>query len=209
MNYYYDVVLNFLEEQIEFYEWENTDAIEYIKKIPLYQVTAETFKDFYTSDVVVSEDFLKDIENKTTKKNGKLKYACILADKNNACAYEFSEGGNVITRSALVLSDELSLLEYIYTIPTKELTYRVNEERKPRKELRISTKIKNVIGMEVDKLYKEKYLDKLEFIYIEWFGKKENNIEKIYKEIKQKLKSDIDKEALRIYELIKLSYNNV
>ena len=43
MNYYYDVVLNFLEEPILFYEWAEQDSIEYIKKIPLYQVTTEVF----------------------------------------------------------------------------------------------------------------------------------------------------------------------
>lgn len=32
MNYYYDVLLNFLDTNIYFYEWDSLDNIEYYKK---------------------------------------------------------------------------------------------------------------------------------------------------------------------------------
>ena len=38
MNYYYDVLLNFLDTNIYFYEWDSLDNIEYYKRVPLIQV---------------------------------------------------------------------------------------------------------------------------------------------------------------------------
>lgn len=209
MNYYYDVVLNFLENSYLFYEWDELDNIEYIKKIPLFQVDSQTFHDFFEFKVKVDSEFLEEIENKTIKKNGKLKYACLLADKNNAYAYEFDESGFVITRSSLVLNDELSLIDYIYTVQTREIKYEKFEKLKSNKETRISSKIKKFINLEIEKLYQEKNEDKLKFLYLEWFNKKENNIDKIYKEMVNKLKKEISEEEISIYNIIKLSYNNV
>ena len=42
MNYYYDIVLNLNEELYEFYEWEENDSIDFIKKIPLFRVSTKT-----------------------------------------------------------------------------------------------------------------------------------------------------------------------
>lgn len=209
MNYYYDIVLNFLDDNTLFYEWDELDNIEYIKKIPLFHVKSSVFDDFYNYNVKVNDDFLKDIENKTNTKNGKLLYSCILADKNNAFAYEFDKNGNVITRSSLVLADELNLLDYLYTVSVKDLEYVKKDKIKANKELRMCSKIKKFIKLEVDKLYKEDKLDKLKYLYLEWFNKKENNKDKMYKEMKNKLKKDINEEEIKIYNIIKLSYNNV
>ena len=47
MYYYYDVLLNFgsEEEVYEFYEWDNEDTIEFVKKIPLFRVSTQTLLD--------------------------------------------------------------------------------------------------------------------------------------------------------------------
>lgn len=209
MNYYYDIVLNFLEDNFFFYEWEDTDNIEYIKKIPLFQVRKEVFNDFFSNKVIVEKSFLDSIENKTIKKDGKLLYACLIANKNNVYAYEFNESGEVISRSALVLCDELSILEYLYTIPLKEIDYKIIESININKDIRFSSKIKLFINTEIEKLYNDNNIDKLKFLYLEWFYKKEDNKDIIYKNMKNKLNKEINEEELKIYNLIKLSYNNV
>lgn len=209
MNYYYDLVLNFLEDKYLFYDWDELDNIEYIKKIPLYQVTSKTFNDFYTNNLQVDKSFLSEIENKTIKRDEKLKYACILADKNSAFAYEFDDEGNIITRSSLVLTDELSLLDYLYTVAIKDIKYTIKEKVNSNEEIRKVAKIRKFINMEIDKLYQEQSIDKLKFLYLEWFDKKEDNLDKIYKVMKNKLKKDIGKKEEKICNIIKLSYNNV
>lgn len=209
MNYYYDIKLNFLEDNVLYYEWDELDNIEYIKKIPLFQVSSQTFNDFYGYNIKVTKEFLKEIENKTLKMSGKLKYACILADKNSAFAYEFADNGKIISRSSLTLKDELSLLEYLYTISPKEITYEKENSLIISEETRLGKKIKHFINIEIDLLYKEKSFEKLEFLYLEWFNKKEKSMNKIYKNMKNRLKKEIDEKELHIYNLIKLSYNNV
>ena len=42
MNYIYDVVLNFQDELIEFYEWSSEDTIDHIKRIPINQLKTTT-----------------------------------------------------------------------------------------------------------------------------------------------------------------------
>ena len=61
MNYYYDVLLNFLDTNIYFYEWDNLDNIEYYKRVPLIQVNSKTLKDFINNNIVVEKEFLDTI----------------------------------------------------------------------------------------------------------------------------------------------------
>ena len=42
MDYYYDVLLNFQDNYYMFYEWDEDDTIEYVKKIPLIHVDSKT-----------------------------------------------------------------------------------------------------------------------------------------------------------------------
>ena len=100
MNYYYDIILNFLDSNYLFYDWLEQDTLEYIKKIPLYQVTSKKFKEIYAYEGKISLEFLEEIKDKTISKNKKLKYACLIADKNNALALEFNDEGLVIVISS-------------------------------------------------------------------------------------------------------------
>ena len=47
MYYYYDVLLNFGEDEnlYEFYEWEEKDQVDFVKKIPIFRVSTECLKD--------------------------------------------------------------------------------------------------------------------------------------------------------------------
>ena len=80
MNYYYDIILNWGENKAyEFYEWNDTDYLELIKKIPLIKIKTKTFLDFISKNFKVNKDFLDMIKDKTlvsTKKNlGRIEYA--------------------------------------------------------------------------------------------------------------------------------------
>ena len=41
MTYIYDILLNFKDELIEFYDWNKNDNIIHIRKIPLLKITAD------------------------------------------------------------------------------------------------------------------------------------------------------------------------
>ncbi len=209
MNYFYDITLNFLDENYLFYEWLEYDNLEYIKKIPLYQVNTKTFKDLYQNKCRVDEEFLKEIKNKTIKKKGKITYAALIADKNNVSAFEFLDDGTIIARSSLNLRDELSILEYIYTTVYKDIKYEIIEPLPIQKEIRLCTKIKKFILVEINKLYHDKNINKLKYLYLEWFKETSDNIDKIYQDMQNSLEKEINETTVHIYDLIKLSYNNV
>ena len=66
MNYYYDIILNWTEDKAyDFYEWNDYDYLELIKKIPLIKIKHKAFLDFATSNIKVDESFLEMIEDKT------------------------------------------------------------------------------------------------------------------------------------------------
>lgn len=209
MNFYYDITLDFLENNYPFYEVCENDSFSYIKKIPLFQITSKVLKELVLNKVKVSNDFLKIIENKTHTEKGIIKYACILADKNNALAFIFDDEGISINYSALSLNDELNLLEVIYTIKNIDLEYEVIEKKKTNNDLRKEMNMRSIINQEIDKLYQEKNKSKLQFLYLEWFNNYEEDVTKIYQKMKKQIQEQLGNKEENIFHIIEISYNNV
>ena len=209
MNYYYDIVLNFQEDNYMFYEWEEEDNIDIIKKIPIFQINLKTFKDLINNEIKVDTEFLDIINNKTELKNKTLKYVALFVSKNGAIALEFNETGQSIYRSFLQVDDELGAIETIFTIPVYKLNYEITKKIIFNKNLRKEDNIKIFIKKEIDFLYQNKEIDKLKYLYNEWFLKDNDDIIKIYKEMNKKLQDKLSDREIIIYNLIRLSYNNV
>ena len=209
MNYYYDIVLNFQEKNYMFYEWEEEDSIDIIKKIPIFQVNIKTFKDLINNEIKVDLEFLKSIENKTELKNKTLKYVALFASKNGSIALEFNNEGKSIYRSFLQVDDELGAIEMLFTLPVYKLNYTILKKISISKNLRKEDNIKNFIKKEIDLLYNKKEIDKLKYLYNEWFLKDNDDILKIYNEMNKKLQDKLSDREITIYNLIRLSYNNV
>ena len=209
MNFYYDIALDFLENNYLFYDVAKTDKFWSIKKIPLFQVSSKTRQDFNLNKIQVDATFLKMIENKTVTATGKIKYAAILADKNSAEAYLFNDEGVVTHYSPLALVDEINLLEVIYTIKNIEINYEIKGKNKINPELRQEKYLQNLIKEEIIKLYHQKNLLKLQFLYLEWFDILETNIDVIYNKMLAALNEKIDAQAEKIGKIIEMSYNHV
>lgn len=209
MNYFYDIKVNFDDEQLyEFYEWQKKDNIERIKKIPLNLVSSKTMKDFLSYNIVVEKSFLEKIINKTENYNGeKIKYASIFADSKTSLVVEFNEEGKSMFKSKLLLNDDLNIIEIVHNLNKTILKYSIEKQKKVlRTTLRQETEIKKVLNLEIDTLYEKKDVLKLKYLYYEWLNEKNNDIDKIYKILKEKLKEDLTKRTFEIYEIIKLSY---
>lgn len=210
MNYYYDVLLNFQDNYYMFYEWDENDFIEYIKKIPLIHIDNKVFIDLYTKIVKFDLDFLKLIKNKTKLKHNKyLKYSAIFSDGKNSIALELNDDGLVINKSSLILEDELNINEFMYSISITDLNYQIISESKINKETRQELLIKKVLRLEVEGMYNNKEYSKLKYIYLEWFNELLDNPLIMYKNMLDKIDSDLTEKEYRIYKLIKMSYNNV
>lgn len=209
MNYYYDVVLNFFDINMLFYEWNKFDNLELYKRVPIIQVNSKTLNDFINNNVVVDENFLEMIKDKAKKKGDCPSYIAIFADRNGSIALEFDENGNSLYRSFLDIDDDLNISEFLYTVDIMKVSYEIKDEIKYNDCLRMEDEIKLLIKTEINSLHKKKDFVKLKYLYMEWFNKVPYDNEKIYDYMINKLNDKVGIEEKRIYDLIKLSYNKV
>ncbi len=210
MDYYYDILLNFQDSYCMFYEWDESDNLEFIKKIPLIHVDQKTFINFYSKVVKVTKEFLTTIENKTKLKQNKyLKYTALFSDGKNSLALEFNDDGLEINKSSLILDDELNINEFIYNINIKKIEYEIIDKEKCLLETRQEIKVKKVLKAEIIKIYENKEYSKLKYLYLEWFNELLEDINLMKDNMLNKLNSHLTDKEYSIYELIKLSYNNV
>ena len=210
MDYYYDILLNFQDNYYMFYEWEENDNIEFVKKIPIIRVDNKTLNDMIFNTIAVKKDYLKNILNKTKlKQNNTLKYAAIYSDGKNNVALEFNEKGVVVSKSSLFLDDEININEFMYSISLSKIDYEVIKKNKIIKETRQEIKVKKVLQTEIKSMYRNKNYSKLKYIYLEWFNKLIDDVDLMQKEMLNKLEENLTEKEYQIYEIIKLSYNNV
>ncbi len=207
MNYYYDLYLNFQENNTFFYDWEKDDTIEYYKKLPLFQVSTEVFEDILNNQIMVEKNFLDLIKTKTKSNN--YEYIALFGDKNSVIALKFDENGLNIDRSFLNLDDELNIIEIMYTVPTQKLIYREIKKIAYNESLRAEDRIKHIIKTEIESLNNKKEYFKLEYLFVEWFNTFPQNKESMIEIMKEKLNHTIGEKEINILNLIKLSYNVV
>lgn len=214
MNYYYDCLLNWNEQEAyEFYEWNDYDYLELIKKIPLVKVKHKVLLDFIQNSVKVDKEFLEMIKDKTLvsdKKNFKrIEYASLFTDTKNVIALEFNEEGLSISRSNLLIDDDLNILEVIYGIKETTFNYEIIKKIEMNQTLRQEKEAKKLILLEINNLYQNKEIDKLKYLYYEYKKENINDIDYIYEQIKSDLERKIDQDILKLYHIIKLSYHKV
>ena len=214
MNYYYDCLLNWNEQEAyEFYEWNDYDYLELIKKIPLVKVKHKVLLDFIQNNVKVDKEFLEMIKDKTLvsdKKNFKrIEYASLFTDTKNVIALEFNEEGLSISRSNLLIDDDLNILEVIYGIKETTFDYEIIKKIEMNQTLIQEKEAKKLILLEINNLYQNKEIDKLKYLYYEYKKENINDIDYIYEQIKSDLERKIDQDILKLYHIIKLSYHKV
>ncbi len=214
MNYYYDCLLNWNEQEAyEFYEWNDYDYLELIKKIPLVKVKHKVLLDFIQNSVKVDKEFLEMIKDKTLvsdKKNFKrIEYASLFTDTKNVIALEFNEEGLSISRSNLLIDDDLNILEVIYGIKETTFNYEIIKKIEMNQTLRQEKEAKKLILLEINNLCQNKEIDKLKYLYYEYKKENINDIDYIYEQIKSDLERKIDQDILKLYHIIKLSYHKV
>lgn len=210
MNYYYDTLINLQDNYRYFYEWDKNDYIEGVKKIYIVCVNSNIYEDLFKNIICVSNTFLEKIYNKCKLKNGKIiPYICIFSDTKNACIIEFDSNGKSISKSSLLLEDELNVCELAYSIDKEFFDYEILEKEKNKEMTIQEEQIKKLIVLEIKKCVEEKNYSKLKFIFLEWFNYLEEDIDLIIDKINETLLKPLTEKEFEIYNIIKLSYNNV
>ena len=117
MVYVYDIVLNLNDELLEFFEWEDSDKIKYIKKVPLVK-TDDTFIYNLINNNIKLEDEEYEVMNIASRlSTTKMNYIVInKKDINNNLTREERRIKNVLLNEIKYLynNNKLDKLNYYY-----------------------------------------------------------------------------------------------
>ena len=209
MNYIYDLVLNWSDNKLfEFFEWDENDEIEYIKKIPVFKVC--NFNEIKDICFKVYDDFLKKIYFKTevygNKKVDTVEYCCIFCNEviDEAIAFEFDAKGECIYRSSINFFDIDDLYDCVkdsenIKLKYKELyKYNNNHNFLTRNEI----KKRNFILNEINNAFINNNGDKLRYLYYEFFGKLSDDFLSIKDKLVKYLTLDINIDIDKIYNCV-------
>lgn len=180
MNYIYDILLNFKDEFYDFYDWNNNDNIQHIRKIPIFKIESDDLINIKNNKIKLDISFLEKIENKTelfTNKGVKrIRYSCLFSDGESVIGINYIN--KKLKISSLLIDEEMDALEDIISMDNEEIRYKIEKinnsnELKTRKQL----EIENYLKKELFKIKDD--LEKLEYLYYECFNEKEHNKDKI------------------------------
>ncbi len=205
MVYIYDIILNFNDELLEFFEWEDNDNIKYIKRLPLIRVEDKLIKDVLENNILFNNILLDQIKEKTIYYDNNKKNYPVIVISNQDIAIAILVNNNSYKYSRLLLDEEYEVLNIASKLDITKVEYSIIEKKNINNNLtREERKIKSILSNEIDYLYNSNKLDKLNYYYYEYFNKINNNKEEVYKRLKDSLNT-INNNHLKLLEIVHLT----
>lgn len=212
MTYVYDLILNFNNDLLEFFEWEKSDDLLHIKRINLIKIKSSVYNEILDNEISFSSSFLGDIFNKCEyfeqKKVKNLPYAVLVTDSYRVMALLLNNEGKIIKYSSLLLDEEEDTLEISIRIPLVKLEYNIVKKKEKNNLTRKENNILKYIKKELHNCYQVKDISKLQYLYYEYSNKKNDDIDIIYNYLLKELSKDLNEKHYNLYNLIKLSYSS-
>lgn len=199
MQYYYDVLGNFSEYILKFYEWESNDDIVNIKKIPFIKISKEDMR------VLLSYSVILEMESIVRNSKDKTNYL-LFSTGCDALMVELNQEGKIIYYSSLLIEDELEVNELAHSMNTMKLKFKVLDKIKILSDYRQGEKAKNLIFHELKKIKDNDNKDECLYYYYEWFHVSTDDYDKAIKKMFLEIKKPFNKDMERIEKLIRLSY---
>ena len=211
MTYIYDVLLNFSDTEriVEFFEWNNNDSIDHIKRIPLIRISSNAFNELINNNIIVEKEFLDKIQDSTWmyKKTKNIEYAVLITDLNKVIAFEFNKEGKIIAKSGLLLDEEEEIIEESYDLKEENLNYKIESKINNNIFLtREEQKKQKYLLLELDNIVKENNKNKLNFLYHEIFLKDKLTFEEKYLKLKEDIEKNYTSKYNNLYEIVRLTY---
>lgn len=206
MNYIYDILINLQKNLYDFYEWNLSDDIMHVRKIPLIKINTNDLLKIKHNLIELKDESLKKISNRTevfTSHNVRIiKFLCLFSDDKEVLAVEFDNNGLKSRVSKLLIDEELEVIEVCEHIDITNIKYEIKEKRiienfKTRKELKIYDYI-------IRQLTEDNY-EKLKYLYFDCFDKEETDYEVIISDIKRGLNNNWKSLYEKIYKFLRLS----
>lgn len=193
-----NIKLNLLPRYYMFYDWLKNDNIKTYQKVSLYRVSNITFNDFINYNVKILDESIY-LENNPV----------IFSDSYSYVAIMFDKDGNSYLKSSLLLEDELKLSSKVDDLKLTKIIYSKSSEVENDNELRLNTEIKKIILKEINSLEKNNNIEKIKYLYYEWFNKNTDNLSLMIKNMKNKIDKEITSKEIYIYGLIQKCYRTV
>lgn len=212
MIYIYDLLLNFqdVNRLVEFFEWSDQDILEHVKKIPLFRIKSIDMDNICFGNIKIDSSILEKIKKKTLlyKKKKTITYATLFCDLNRVIAVEFSNKGEIIAKSCLLLDEEMEVLDNCKDLEEEVLNYKVTNKKEEISFLTRKEEFQQrYLLQEIKTLVDRKDEDKLIYLYEEIFGKDNISILNKYNRLIEKLKNHFDNNCKKLYEVVRLSYS--
>ena len=198
MNYIYDILVNFNSNPYDVFEWNKSDKITHIKKIPLIKLNSIDLNNFINKKVKLDNELKDKIYKKTEMYDKKIiDYAFIGTDGKIAVAFKLEK--NKLKFSQLFSDEEMEVLDFSYNMKFSKIKYDIIGKNKINYlKTRNEEKMKLYIYKQLSNITN---LDKIKFIYLECFGKTSlNPLSDIYK----KLENDFENSYIKIYDVLKM-----
>ena len=195
MTYIYDVTLNFNEVLYDFFEWNNSDNLIHVRKIPIFKVSNDTFLNMLMYEVQISDDILNKIKDKTNTYGKKTKSftSCLIRNEDNIIALKFDENGISKLVSSIIIEEELDILEIRVNL-TKSFEYKTLNRRNFLTSTRYDSVNRTYLQKQINSLNIDNDREKIKYLYFEYFGKYINDEKTALNKLKK--------------EIIKDNYNN-
>lgn len=212
MNYVYDLLINLNVSDYKFYEWKDTDTIEYLKKGVLLKVSDYLYKKILTNNIVIGNKTLELIKGKTCilkdKKLENITYMGIFTNGKDAIGVTFSSKGEILEKTRFTIQDELELIEISIPLKLIKIDYKkiLNNEKNVSFLLREDEKNIRLILNELETIKNDS--EKIDYLYYEWFNKK-NESNNSYEELINDIKNNYidNKNFLKLLILISIKNN--
>ena len=210
MNYIYDVVLNLQKEYYDFYEWNQNDNIFHMRKIPIIKINKKQLLEIKNHLIKFNGETLKYFNTKIYaerfKENNitKIKSILILSAENFALSIKLNKKGIITHKSSLLPEEQDDILEISKFQKEIVLDYKIIQKNKTEFKTRFELENEKFIYDELDKIYKQKNGQKLNYLCLECFNKSEKDIDLAYQKLKKELKKS-NENFIKIYNIFKMT----
>ncbi len=190
MVYVYDVLVNFNERLIDFYDWEEDDDYFHVRRCPLFKVSTFVIRDFSYRKVKVNTLFLNNIKDKTQMFSSKnievVPYMAIFSDSKSAVSVIFDKCGNIVKVSKFLINEELEIISLTNGLSVTNIDYKVSGKVRFNKMIRREASILDSIIFELSNIKDDK--EKIDYLYYEWFDKSEgsNKYDTLVRDLKKR-----------------------
>lgn len=192
MNYIYDIILNFDTNLYDFYDWNTTDDITHIRKVPVFKINNKTYRDIKYNKIKVEQNFVTKIKKRCEIFEDRqiIDEVSLFSNGKEAIAIKFENGINKY-KSLLLLDEEEEIIEACERMDYSFINYEVIEKNRGFLfETKKEYEKKIYLNEEINKLVLQKEEEKLKYIFFECFNKKEEDLFKIVEELKKNINNE-------------------